>query len=95
MHLTPAFSRFHPYRIPILASSGKLDKKVLPAVDKTQTVDAEGLPSTDTERQLLPLWADVLQLQCVDVHESFFDLGGCVRVLYEGFKRPGHEYITC
>ena len=79
MHLTSALCNcFYLHRIPILASSGKLDKKALPVVDKTQTVDSEGLPSTDTERQLLPLWADVLQLQCVDVHESFFDLGGCV-----------------
>ena len=60
----------------MLASSGKLDKKALPPIDKQEAVDKEGLPATDTERKLMPLWADVLHLKSVDVHESFFDLGG-------------------
>ena len=39
-------------------------------------IDQEGLPSTDTERALVPLWGEVLSLKTVDVQESFFDLGG-------------------
>jgi len=63
--------------IPILASSGKLDKKALPAVDcQSRDEEQEGRPSTDTERKLEPLWAEVLQQKHVDVQESFFDLGG-------------------
>jgi len=63
--------------MPTLASSGKLDKKQLPAVDAQNTeLDPEGMPSTDTERQLAAVWGSVLQLEVVDIHESFFDLGG-------------------
>ena len=65
------------FSIPILASSGKLDKKQLPPIDKTDTTsDPDSLPTTDTEKKLVPLWMDVLQLKAVDVQESFFDLGG-------------------
>ena len=41
-------------------------------------VDPEGMPTTETEKELAPLWAEVLQLKAVDVQESFFDLGGYV-----------------
>lgn len=69
-------SSIHFYRIPILTSSGKLDKRALPPIDKQEAVDKEGLPSTETERKLMKLWAEALQLDSVDVQESFFDLGG-------------------
>ena len=62
----------------MLASSGKLDKKQLPPVDRSEQLDVEGTPSTETEKVLAPLWTDVLQLKAVDVQESFFDLGGLV-----------------
>ena len=67
------------HRIPIVAASGKLDKAALPHIDRTQAIDADGQPSTPTEQQMATLWADVLDLRAVDVHESFFDLGGWVR----------------
>ncbi|ELT91031.1 hypothetical protein CAPTEDRAFT_168750 [Capitella teleta] len=64
--------------IPLLAASGKLDKKALPPIEKSEgiEVDPEGLPTTPTEKSLVPLWADILSLKSVDIHESFFDLGG-------------------
>ena len=69
----------NPYSIPVLPSSGKLDKRQLPSVNGgTDHLDEEGRPSTETERLLLPLWVEVLQSQAVDVQESFFDLGGSV-----------------
>lgn len=66
-----------------MAASGKLDKKALPPVKRSEgtEVDLEGLPSTVTEKELVPLWADVLGLKTVDVQESFFDLGGSVWML--------------
>ncbi len=61
----------------MLAASSKLDKKALPAVDKSHTeTDPEGQPTTETERKLVPLWMEVLSLKSIDVQESFFDLGG-------------------
>ena len=71
------FNSFIFISIPVLAASGKLDKKALPPIDDSvSNVDAEGLPTTDTERTLVAIWADVLQLKTVDIQESFFDLGG-------------------
>ena len=64
--------------IPIVAASGKIDRAALPPVSRIGDTDAEGMPSTDTERHLLPIWASVLQLTLIDVQESFFDLGGLV-----------------
>jgi hypothetical protein len=64
--------------LPILASSGKLDKNALPAVDKASDVDidAEGQPKTPLEKRLCTIWMDILKLKAVDTQESFFDLGG-------------------
>lgn len=31
---------------------------------------------TETERVIAAVWADVLELPSVDVHDDFFDLGG-------------------
>ncbi|XP_064637306.1 uncharacterized protein LOC135493708 isoform X2 [Lineus longissimus] len=64
--------------LPILASSGKLDKKALPAVDKAceTEIDAEGQPKTPLEKTLCTIWMDILKLKTIDTQESFFDLGG-------------------
>lgn len=64
--------------IPVVASTGKLDKAALPPFDRghTEEVEAEGRPSTALEVQLARIWADVLRVQNVDIHESFFDMGG-------------------
>ena len=67
------------FSIPLLPSSGKLDKKALPPLGEANTVvDAEGMATTVTEKRLLPLWAEVLQIQVLDIQDSFFDLGGSV-----------------
>lgn len=65
--------------IPLLAASGKLDKKALPPYDSQQSVNGncfEDAAITETERQLLPIWREILGAKHVDVQESFFDLGG-------------------
>ena len=63
--------------IPILAASGKLDKKQLPPVDRTEAAaDPDEMPHTETEKKLVRLWKEVLQLKAIDIQESFFDLGG-------------------
>ena len=66
------------YSLPILAASGKFDKKSLPAFDpkSQEDVNIEGVASTDTERALTTIWSELLHMTTVDVQESFFDLGG-------------------
>ncbi|WP_199430962.1 non-ribosomal peptide synthetase [Qaidamihabitans albus] len=58
-----------------LSPSGKVDKRALPDPDWTALAgDAE--PATPSERTLAALFADVLDLPGVGVHDSFFELGG-------------------
>ncbi|HEU4556774.1 MAG TPA: AMP-binding protein, partial [Longimicrobium sp.] len=62
-------------RIP-LTPNGKLDVKALPAPDLASEKDRYVAPRTPVEEVLAGIWAEVLRLERVGVHDSFFDLGG-------------------
>lgn len=67
------------FSIPVLAFSGKLDKKALPAYDSQESMNGsnfEDAAITETERKLLSMWREILGAKHIDVQESFFDLGG-------------------
>ncbi len=61
-----------------LTPSGKLDRRALPAPDGARPeLRAPFLaPRTATEQTLAAIWAEVLRVERVGVHDSFFDLGG-------------------
>ncbi|MCP4217035.1 MAG: non-ribosomal peptide synthetase [bacterium] len=62
-----------------LSSNGKLDRKRLPAPEKTQASDAEYIqPETVTEEKLAQVWHEVLALpmEKIGIDDSFFALGG-------------------
>jgi amino acid adenylation domain-containing protein len=61
-----------------LTPNGKVDRTVLPAPDKTNTVrdGAITAPSTPTEERLARIVAPLLGLEQVGVDENFFMLGG-------------------
>ncbi|MFC5288832.1 non-ribosomal peptide synthase/polyketide synthase [Actinokineospora guangxiensis] len=58
-----------------LNPNGKLDRRALPAPDFTGG-DDHVAPRTETERVLARVWAEVLGLPRVGVHDNFFLLGG-------------------
>ena len=58
-----------------LSPNGKLDRDALPEPVHATTA-APTPPSTDTERALAGIWADVLGVRTVGVHDNFFQLGG-------------------
>jgi amino acid adenylation domain-containing protein len=59
-----------------LNTSGKVDRRALPAPEAPQSSSAFVAPRTPTEGALARLWQEVLGLKQVGVHERFLDLGG-------------------
>ena len=61
-----------------LTPSGKISRKGLPAIEQSlfeseQRFDAPGTP---VEQVLIGLWADILGLDQVGIHDDFFEIGG-------------------
>ena len=61
-----------------LAPNGKLDRKALPAPDQTRPELDEIFvaPRTPVEETLASIWAGVLKVDKVGIHDNFFHLGG-------------------
>ncbi|KRA75174.1 hypothetical protein ASD78_09205 [Lysobacter sp. Root667] len=73
--LPSAFVRLSEYP---LTPNGKVDRKALPAPDAgaVETAATYVSPRNGEEETLARLWADVLGLERVGIHDDFFDLGG-------------------
>ncbi|MGZ8478892.1 MAG: non-ribosomal peptide synthetase [Candidatus Binatia bacterium] len=61
-----------------LTANGKLDRRALPDPGNTRPdlSNSYAPPSTTTQAQLISIWSEVLSLDQIGVHDSFFDLGG-------------------
>ncbi|AOX00478.1 non-ribosomal peptide synthetase [Moorena producens PAL-8-15-08-1] len=60
-----------------LTPSGKVDRKALPVPDNVSSVSTEFVaPETETQKVLAEIWAEVLGIEKVGIHDNFFDLGG-------------------
>jgi amino acid adenylation domain-containing protein/thioester reductase-like protein len=61
-----------------LTPNGKIDRRALPAPDTTRPFE-EGAyvgPQTPVEEMVAGIWAQVLAVKEVSIHDNFFDLGG-------------------
>jgi amino acid adenylation domain-containing protein len=64
-------------RLPLLPN-GKVDRRALPAPDEPTTAPTQAFvaPRTPVEEVLISIWAEVLGIERIGVHDNFFDLGG-------------------
>jgi amino acid adenylation domain-containing protein/thioester reductase-like protein len=61
-----------------LTPNGKIDRKALPApgLSRSDLETAYVAPRTPIEEQLSKIWAEVLGVESVGIHDNFFNLGG-------------------
>ena len=61
-----------------LTPNGKLDRAALPAPNSqdNQHTEEYTAPRSETEKDLVELWQEVMTLDRVGIHENFFELGG-------------------
>jgi acyl carrier protein len=60
-----------------LTASGKLDRQALPAPDLTSDMTRPYVAPRDAlEEQMAAIWADVLGLERIGIHDDFFEVGG-------------------
>ena len=61
-----------------LTANGKVDRRALPAPDQSRPELEESFlaPRTPVEKIVAQIWAEVLKLEKVGIHDNFFDLGG-------------------
>lgn len=60
-----------------VTSNGKTDRKRLPAPEhNVRVIEEKDKPSTETERKLLAIWKEVLNLQDAGINDNFFESGG-------------------
>src|SRR6185369_10511424 len=58
-----------------LTSSGKVDRRALPAPRSTKKAEFVA-PRDQIEKTLAEVWCQVLRLERVSIHDNFFELGG-------------------
>lgn len=80
-----------------LTSNGKIDRKALPApTAPAETTREYVAPRNVLEQALANIWARVLKVERVGIHDDFFDLGGhsllAVRVIAE-FERLSNKRL--
>lgn len=61
-----------------LNANGKVDRRALPAPEpRDRTMEVKHVaPRTAREKALAQIWADLLKVDGIGVHDNFFDLGG-------------------
>ncbi|HEX6287625.1 MAG TPA: phosphopantetheine-binding protein, partial [Herpetosiphonaceae bacterium] len=61
-----------------LTENGKVDRRVLPAPERSglQAADRVQPPRTPTEEAIAGIWSEVLQLDRIGMRDNFFELGG-------------------
>ena len=80
-----------------LTAAGRLDMGRLPQREQVEMMAAsaiDGLPLNRVEEKLAAIWKDVLGLRSLDIHRSFFALGGSSLLLVRLFARINKAFDT-
>jgi len=77
-----------------LTQNGKIDRKSLPAPTHENVSAAQGFaaPGTETEKKLAAMWAELLKVERVGIHDDFFDLGGHSLMAIKAVSRIREEF---
>ncbi len=59
-----------------LTANGKIDKSALPVPNSHTEIVGSSAPRTPVEAKLVQIWAQVLRVPLVGIHDNFFSLGG-------------------
>jgi len=59
-----------------LTPSGKIDRAALPEPNPPDRVVPAAKPRDSVEAAVLDIWSRVLDVEFIDIHDNFFDLGG-------------------
>ncbi|KAF1061953.1 amino acid adenylation domain-containing protein [Burkholderia gladioli] len=59
-----------------LTANGKLDRRALPMPDAGRLTLRYEAPQNDIQQRLAQIWAELLKVERVGIHDNFFDLGG-------------------
>jgi acyl-coenzyme A synthetase/AMP-(fatty) acid ligase/acyl carrier protein len=61
-----------------LTPSGKVDRRMLQvfSIDRPSLEQSYEPPRSRIEKQLAQIWSEILKLERIGIHDSFFDLGG-------------------
>ena len=59
-----------------LTPNGKVDRKALPVPEQEAGTSGYQAPRTPLESAIAEIWADILNLPRVGIHDNFFNLGG-------------------
>ena len=79
-----------------LSPNGKIDRAALPKPElkKLDEVRSHVAPRTPVEKNLATIWAELLDVEQVGVHDNFFDLGGDSLTAIRVLSRVAQQYGT-
>ncbi|EGJ29404.1 MULTISPECIES: non-ribosomal peptide synthetase [Moorena] len=75
-----------------LTPNGKVDRKALPVPDVVSSMSIYVAPETETQKVLAGIWAEVLGIEKVGIHDNFFDLGGHSLLATQVVSRIGQAF---
>jgi amino acid adenylation domain-containing protein/non-ribosomal peptide synthase protein (TIGR01720 family) len=74
-----------------LTPNGKVDRKALPDPEPTAAPAGHVAPRSATEATIARIWAEVLRVERVGVHDNFFALGGDSILSMQVIARAGQQ----